>query len=490
MAKQDTKSENYSISAEELKSKMEQHESFMIFDIGDKSRYEKEHIPGSAFAVCDEKTINNLVPKLPKDIDIVLVAEDENYIKEVASMARGMGLKTRYLKGGLSGWKWELTKNKGKYISANELKKSFDKAGIDNNLFLLDVREPEEFEQWNIEGSKNIPIGKIADKESLKQIPKDTEIVTICPYGNRSSMATYMLQRQGYNVKTLEGGLKAWSSAFEYTTKEFDVYNKNEENKKIKVIQIRRIGKGCLSYIIGSNNNKESIVIDPVFPIEDYIQIAKNELNSKISKVYDTHHHADHVSGTKALAEKINADFYLSSYENYSFKDYGQLKDGDRHYIIDSTIELTVIHTPGHTAGALSFLISNKLLFTGDTVLVDNVGRPDLRDKAKEFAEMLHDTLHNKILNLPEDMLIFPAHIEGTVKEEEMVTTSLANVRKKSKYLNLEKDEFIQKMVSITMPTPPQYKEIIEMNQGKKNILPLSEIQDLEMGPNRCGVSA
>ena len=75
----------------------------MVFDIGDKDRYEREHILGSKFAVCDEKTINNLLPKLPKDIDIVLVGEDEKYLKEMAELGRNKGrLKTKYLKGGLA----------------------------------------------------------------------------------------------------------------------------------------------------------------------------------------------------------------------------------------------------------------------------------------------------------------------------------------------------------------------------------------------------
>ncbi|HYY71694.1 MAG TPA: rhodanese-like domain-containing protein, partial [Nitrososphaeraceae archaeon] len=77
-------------------------------------------------------------------------------------------------------------------------------------IFLLDVREPEEFKEWNIEGSKNIPLSQISN--SLHEIPKDKEIVTICPHGNRSGMVTFMLQRKGYNIRTLEEGLTGWSS--------------------------------------------------------------------------------------------------------------------------------------------------------------------------------------------------------------------------------------------------------------------------------------
>ena len=238
----------FEITSEELKEKLQDKSGkpIMIFDIGNKERYQKEHIPGSKFAVCDQQTINNLLPKLPKNIDIVLVAEDEDYTRQMAQMAREQGgLRTRYLKGGISAWKDEKTESQDPKISAIDLKNAIDEDKVKiGNIFLLDVRSPEEFKQWSIEGSKNIPLGQISG--SLNEIPKDKEIVTICPQGNRAGMATFMLQRQGYNVKTLEEGLKGWSSAFEHSSQEYDIAN----GQRIKVVQIRKIGKGCISYIV------------------------------------------------------------------------------------------------------------------------------------------------------------------------------------------------------------------------------------------------
>ena len=104
----------FEIRSEELKEKLQDKSGkpIMIFDIGNKERYQKEHIPGSKFAVCDQQTINNLLPKLPKNIDIVLVAEDEDYSRQMAQMAREQGgLRTRYLKGGISAWKDEKTES-------------------------------------------------------------------------------------------------------------------------------------------------------------------------------------------------------------------------------------------------------------------------------------------------------------------------------------------------------------------------------------------
>jgi glyoxylase-like metal-dependent hydrolase (beta-lactamase superfamily II)/rhodanese-related sulfurtransferase len=500
---------SFEITSEELKEKLNKKtgKPIMIFDIGNKERYQKEHIPGSKFAVCDQQTMNSLLPKLPKNIDIVLVAENEDYTKQMAQIAREKGgLRTRYLKGGISSWNDEKTENQDLKISAKDLKNAIDKDKVKlGNIFMLDVRSPDEFKQWSIEGSKNIPLDQISNL--LYDIPKEKEIVTICPHGNRAGMATFMLQRQGYNVKTLEEGLNGWSSAVEHSSKEYKIAN----GQKVKVVQVRKIGKGCISYIVSlidnntNINDDEAIVIDPVFPIDEYIRIANAEIGNgaKITKVFDTHLHADHVSAARELADKIDAQLYVSSYEDYSQDRYYQ-KQGQKHFIslkegdistgekIDGKpLEIKVIHTPGHTSGGICLLICGKLLFTGDTLFVDGVGRPDLRDKAEEFASLLYNTLHNKIFNMQnkQDIIVFPGHTDKIIDEEEILSEDLDNIQKKLVILNLDRKDFVRKISSIIMPTPSQYKEIILMNKGDKKLPPLQELQELEMGPNRCSIS-
>jgi glyoxylase-like metal-dependent hydrolase (beta-lactamase superfamily II)/rhodanese-related sulfurtransferase len=534
-------------------------EPFMIFDIGDKQRYEKEHVPGSKFAVCDEQTIKSLLPKLPKDTEIILIADDEDYAKQMAQMASNKGgLKARYLSGGISSWSGKTTSQQDPKIKSNDLKKDIDKAMVKSgDIILLDVREPDEFKQWNIEGSINIPLGQVPT--TLYKIPKDKEIVTICPHGNRSGMVTYMLQRQGYNTKTLEGGLKEWSSAFEYTSKEYTISN----GKTVNVIQVRKIGKGCLSYIVsfldqsrcsnketdkkvnnddnehGDNfgTNKHAIVIDPVFPVDEYTRIANLKWggNTKISAVLDTHLHADHISAARDLSKRTGAPLYLSSYEDYSTNSSSDQVENNNHtsfsltsssssssssYILlkegktqmthivtsDRTVkkknndnnkkhdipDLEIIHTPGHTQGSLCFLFGNSLLFTGDTLFVDSIGRPDLRDKAEEFAPMLYESIHNKIFGIKKnksEVYVFPGHTDRLINSNEILTANLTDIRQQAKYLSLSKEEFVSKVISITNPTPPQYKNIIQINKCEKEAPSLDQIKDLEMGPNRCSIS-
>jgi phage shock protein E len=96
------------ITAEELKSKLEGNDPLMVLDIGSSKRYEKQHILGSAYAVCNEDSKKTIMPKLPKDIELIVVSDDEGCPRQIAEMMEDMGLKARYLKGGINSWKWDL----------------------------------------------------------------------------------------------------------------------------------------------------------------------------------------------------------------------------------------------------------------------------------------------------------------------------------------------------------------------------------------------
>lgn len=494
---------NFSISSEDLKSKLDGNAPLMLFDLRDSKNFEKSHIPGSACAVCNEESKKNIMPRLPKDVEIVLVGEDEDYPKQMCEMMRQMGLNAKYLEGGIVSWKWGFNGSIDKDISASSLKKILDSENEKENIFLLDVREPEEFEQWNIEGSTNIPLGKLSEEESLNKIPRNKRIVTICPHGNRSTIGKYVLERYGYTVSSLDGGLKAWSSSLEHAYNEYNV----NDSTKVRVLQFRRIGKGCMSYLLSSDNQSSAVVIDPVYPIKDYLETSA-EMAVKIAIIVDTHQHADHVSAAKELAEKTGAIYYQSAYENYEKGAKGDRQIRDGEIIEIGKIKIKVINTPGHTQGSISLLVSGddqfdegedfsannnqylKLLFTGDTLFVNGIGRPDLRDNAKEFASTLYDTLHNKLLNLPGEVVVFPAHSNTNLKSDKIIFSTIKEVEKRGhEFLDLDKKAFIDKISKEVMPTPSNFKEIIAINTGIKPVPALNDIYELEIGPNRCSIS-
>ncbi|MGE5662597.1 MAG: rhodanese-like domain-containing protein, partial [Ignavibacteriales bacterium] len=300
------------IVSDELKSKLEGGQHLMVFDIGDKNRFDRQHIPGSAYAVCDAAAKKNIMPRLPKNIEIVLVSDDDEYSRQMAQMMVQIGLNSRYLQGGINAWKWDLTESSSEEnISSLDLKKWLDQDGRDDGLLMLDVREPDEFKEWNIKGSVNIPLSELASSsESITKLPKDKRIVTICPHGNRSTVAKYLLQRYGFNVGNLEGGLKSWSTSLEDAYKEFRI-----GTGMVRLYQVRRIGKGCMSYILESDG--DAAVIDPVYPVEYYL-LKVSEIGAKITKVFDTHQHADHVSAAVKLSEEAGSKLCLSGYEQYS----------------------------------------------------------------------------------------------------------------------------------------------------------------------------
>ena len=157
---------------------------------------------------------------------------------QIVGMMRNIGLNAKYLKGGVNAWKWEFKESTDKNISPKDLKRSLDvwKEKKEASIFLLDVREPGEFKQWSIEGSINLPLTELlSEQKTLDKIPRDKTIITICSHGNRSTIAKYLLERYGFIVRSLEGGLKAWSTAFEHAYKEFVL-----SKKLVKVVRVNK----------------------------------------------------------------------------------------------------------------------------------------------------------------------------------------------------------------------------------------------------------
>ena len=401
-------------------------------------------------------------------------------------------------------------------IDPEELKKKIDN---NENIFLLDVRTPQEYEAWRISyenhnNPKLIPVDRLFMKDPtlLEEIPKDKEIVTVCAHGNRSMIAAKILTQLGYSVKSVKGGMAGWNKV--YDVAEIPV----PKEAPFKIWQIRRISKGCIGYIISSKQDKTATVIDPSREIyESFLQTSQdNEL--QITQLIDTHQHADHVSGIVKLTKTKTPEtdmgktnVFFSSLEEYDsskteLKNIMYVKDGDKLNVGDK-VTLRAIHTPGHTNGSMSFIIeytpnddnnlNNKdpvhyYLFTGDTLFVDGVGRPDLRDEAKKFAELLYDTYHKKILQLPDNTVVLPAHFNGTsiaLKHTVPILETLGTIKKRVKLLSMNKEEFIDYIADTVQPRPGNYKTIISIN---KKMLPYDEIEmaDLEAGPNSCAISS
>ena len=386
-------------------------------------------------------------------------------------------------------------------IEAGELKQKIDR---EDEVYILDVRTPQEYQAWKISYNKYkdpplIPIDQLlsSTQVAVKDIPKDKEIITVCSHGNRSMMAARVLSQFGYDVKSLKGGMAQWNNIYDIAMMP------DSENLSATIWQVRRVSKGCMGYIVGSNKDRNAVVIDPTCAIEEsFMKVAKdNRLN--ITKVIDTHMHADHVSGATKLAKLTGADLYVSSQEGYEVGDDNnglnvhQIKNNE-NIAISNGIEFNAVHVPGHTKGSMSFKLNldggkANYLFTGDTLFIDGVGRPDLRDKAEEFAKDLYDSYHNRILkDFPDDTIVLPTHFNSGVialEHGKPIYDTLGTIKKRLKLLSESKDDFVKHLVGAISARPSNYKTIIEIN---KNMIPCDQIEmgDLEAGPNSCALKA
>ncbi len=358
-------------------------------------------------------------------------------------------------------------------VSASELAA---RLGSDDEPFVLDVREPPEVAEWAIAGAVNIPVGELA--QHLGELPRNREIVVVCASGSRSALAADALAREGLTVGNLRGGMAAWATVYDWVVAELD--------DDVRVVQVRRRGKGCLSYVVGAGS--DAFVIDPSLDIDVYLEIAA-EHGWQITRVFDTHLHADHVSGARALSDRTGATLHLNPADTFAF-DYEPLHDGDRFSLGSaSAFSVAALRTPGHTQGSTVYFVDDRVILTGDTLFTDGVGRPDLAERAEEFAHNLYRSLHECVLPLPDDAFVMPGHYGDAVRvrPDVPVGAPLGELRETLEPLSFDEGAFVAWATERATPRPPNYVEIINANMGRSD-LPRAELARLEIGPNRCSV--
>ncbi|MDP4551944.1 MBL fold metallo-hydrolase [Alkalihalobacillus macyae] len=354
------------------------------------------------------------------------------------------------------------------------------------DLFILDVRNEEAYGDWKIEGesvtSINVPYFDLIDgvEDLLPELPKDKEILVVCAKEGSSVFVGEELIEAGIeNVSYLSGGMKAWSEYLEPV--------KVGDLPGGALYQFVRIGKGCLSYLVESNG--EAAVVDATRMIENYTTFAENK-GLTIKATMDTHLHADHISGGKALADQANGTYYLPEEDagEVTFP-FTALKEGNNVTIGEVTIE--PIYSPGHTIGSTSLMINDAYLLTGDILFVESIGRPDLAGKAEDWVLDLRTTLYNRYKEMAGELVVLPAHFSKMAElgETGVVSAKLEELYEKNEGLHVEEEAEFRRMVTENLPPQPNaYQEIRETNMGK--ITPDEETRrEMEIGPNRCAVN-
>ena len=374
-------------------------------------------------------------------------------------------------------------------------------------MFILDVRNRDEFERWRVEGPRavptlNIPYFELLDLEGeeedvteavmrgvqaqlMPQLPPDRPILAVCAEGNTSNYVAEGLRRLGFDAVNMEGGMEAWGN--------FYYWRPVEENERFSLFQVVRPARGCLSHVLVSD--QRAAVFDPARHIETYHELAA-AVGARIERVLDTHLHADHLSGGPALGQRDHIPYHLHPYDAIHPMDMLPARIAYRPLEAEQTFrigqaEVKVLHFPGHTLGMVAFLIEGRYLLSGDSLFLESIARPDLGGRAEAWAPLLYASLM-RMAGLPDETLVLPAHFSDIAAGDEngVYRATLGELKARNPGLLklAEGEEAFRDYVLASLPEFPEtYVEIKRANAGLAHP-DARKAQELELGKNICAV--
>jgi glyoxylase-like metal-dependent hydrolase (beta-lactamase superfamily II) len=377
-----------------------------------------------------------------------------------------------------------------------------------DRFFVLDVRNRDEFDTFRLEGRIPVPAINIPYFEMLElggkdemsdsvvayveqslanQLPSDLPILAVCAKGDTSQFVAQGLRHLGYAGANLQGGMKAWGK--HYATRTL------VESPDLAIYQVSRPARGCLSYLVAGSG--KAVVIDPPRHLQPYLDLAGAK-GLTIEAVIDTHAHADHISGGPTLAAKTGASYHLHPYDAIHPIDmqpatipFEFIRDGQTFPV--GQHELHAFHIPGHTLGLVAFRLDDKYLFTGDSIFIRSVARPDLGGQAAAWAP-LHGRSLRRLIELPGEITVLPGHFSSLDEGDETgrFAASLNDLKQLNDglvVLQRESEEgFIRYLLESLPKFIPEYMDIKRVNAGL--LTPAEEdAATLELGKNVCALS-
>jgi len=373
------------------------------------------------------------------------------------------------------------------------------KALQDSNedYYIIDTRSATDFDEWHIKQGLNYKFSSEdnLDRQKLlrflsdNDINNDDSVITVCAKGKTSLDFAEVLEDIGYSdVYTLEGGMEAWSGVYDtvpIATTESDLI----------ILQLQRRAKGCLGYLVGSKSTGEAAAIDVSRYFKKFISAA-SDYGFKIVHVLDTHIHADHISGGRVLADKLNTPYYLGSEAIKRSPDFDFTPLEDNEVINVGNRHVKAVHTPGHTSEMTSYLVDGEGIVTGDSLFIDSIGRTELEfshEEARMGASLQYRSLSNRLLSLPETTKVLPSHFSvgedgetGKIVPGTPIFSTIGRLRTENSALQLNEEDFIDYMFDNLPSKPPNYEDIIALNLGRRELTDEQEAIELELGPNRC----
>lgn len=345
-------------------------------------------------------------------------------------------------------------------------------------LTILDVRA-DATDSIEAAGAKvrHLPASHVLADPDRVAAQLDGPVAVVCERGLTAQGVTDALRARGVEAMVLDGGMRGWIGALQARPVDLGIDG-------LEVIQVQRPGRGCLSYLLVAGG--EALVVDPAPDPGFYLDLARG-LDARITTVFDTHIHADHISGARELAMAAGATLRLSEAALERGLAYADrvvpVTDGEKLAVGDVTLK--VLALPGHTTDMTGLLIEERALIGGDSLFADGIARPDLQrgdsEGAKAMAVTLHATLHERILALGDDTILLPCHTHPGVQLE-AIAPRLGEVRAAVPELALQDaEEFAREVTAAMPPRPANYEEIIAVNSGTHAFDP-----ELETGGNSC----
>ncbi len=367
---------------------------------------------------------------------------------------------------------------------------------LEADVTLVDTRAAEDFESWHIPGAVNFPFATddrvdVDRLQSELDVAPEDRIVTICGKGISSYEFAERLAEAGYDdVAVVQDGMEGWSRVY-------TVAAVPTAATSFEIFQIQRVAKGCLGYVIAAPQAGEAVVVDPTRHTDEFRRIAEDD-ETTITHVIDTHVHADHVSGGRALADEVDATYHLPADAEERGIGFAYTPLERNEVLTIGDVDLKAIATPGHTAESMSILAGADAVLTGDTLHVDGVGRTELQfgeDRAAEGAGLLYDSIHGSLLNLPDAITVLPGHVDVDDRETlaqfgDAIQSAVVVARTDMPILQEDRARFVERVGTGDAETPPNYERVVELNTGEGEAADEGEMTELELGPNRCAAAA
>ena len=318
---------------------------------------------------------------------------------------------------------------------------------------LLDVRSARERHWSHIPGDVHIPLSQLPER--LDELPDGRTIVAYDHYGSQAPRAAEFLETRGFpRAAALEGGIDDYALQADPTVAR---YLSEETDGGVYLHQLPRLAHGCLSYLVGDLASRDAVLIDPGANVEPYLELLK-EGRWRLGAIVETHTHADHLAGHAALHAKTDAPIFVSRRSPAHYP-HRTLSEGEA--ISFGGEELQVLETPGHTRDHLTLKL-RRTIFTGDTLLIGSCGRTDLGDGS---PELLYESLTDKILRLPTETEVYPAHFGPHHALVDRWVSSVGFERATNEALRQDgREAFIRYMTEGWPPKPSEFETIVAAN--------------------------